>query len=96
MGNHGTLQVRGMPGWTNKSTGEIHERCTMITMNCDAHPLLCRMHKLDPFLSPDQQDKRSVIPVETQDLRTWLGGTIEEALGLIRLPVAEVFTAGPG
>jgi putative SOS response-associated peptidase YedK len=82
--------------WTDKSTGEIHESYTMVTMNCDAHPLLRRMHKPDPFLPPDQQDKRSVIPFEIQDLRTWLSGTIDEALPLIRLPAVEVFAAGAG
>ena len=81
--------------WTDQATGEIHESYTMITMNCDAHPLLRRLHKPDPFLSPDKQDKRSVVPLEIADLRSWLAGTINEATTLIRLAPVAVFEAGP-
>ena len=45
--------------WTDKATGEIVESYTMLTLNADAHPLMSRMHKPDPKLGPDQQDKRS-------------------------------------
>lgn len=50
--------------WTDKATGEAHEGYTMLTINADAHPLMGRMHKPDPKLGPDQQDRRSVIPIE--------------------------------
>lgn len=32
----------------------------MLTLNADNHPLMNRMHKPDPKLPPDQQDKRSL------------------------------------
>ena len=54
-----------------------------------------RMHKPDPKLGPDQQDKRSVVPIELADLDTWLGGTGEEASKLLRLAPVETFEAGP-
>ncbi|KWT68576.1 protein of unknown function DUF159 [Comamonas testosteroni] len=40
----------------------------------DSHPLMSRMHKPDPKLPADQQDKRSVIPIEVQDIDQWLAG----------------------
>lgn len=81
--------------WTDKATGEVHESYTMLTINADAHPLMSRMHKPDPKLGPDQQDKRSVIPIELSDVDTWLAGTQAEAAALLRLAPVEIFEAGP-
>ena len=92
-------QLWGLAGlwntWTDKTTGEIVESYTMLTLNADDHPLMRRMHKPDPKLGQDQQDKRSVVPIELADLDTWLGGTREEASKLLRLAPAETFEAGP-
>jgi putative SOS response-associated peptidase YedK len=81
--------------WTDKATGEIHESYTMLTLNADAHPLMNRMHKPDPKFGPDQQDKRSVVPIELADVDTWLCGSLAEAARLIRLPPVEIIDAGP-
>ena len=81
--------------WTDKATGEVHESYTMLTINADAHPLMRRMHKPDPKLAADQQDKRSVIPVEMADVDRWLEGSVADAEGLLRLAPAGVFEAGP-
>ena len=67
----------------------------MLTLNADKHPLMNQMHKPDPALGPDQQDKRSVIPIALVDVDTWLAGTIEEAKRLLRLVPVEAFDAGP-
>lgn len=40
----------------------------MLTINADSHPLMRRMHKPDPKLPADQQDKRSVVPIEFADV----------------------------
>jgi hypothetical protein len=40
----------------------------MLTINADVHPLMRRMHKPDPKVGPEQQDKRSVIPIELCDV----------------------------
>lgn len=50
--------------WTDPVTGEIVSSYTMLTLNCNGHPLLSRMRKLYPKLSPDRQDKRTVVPLE--------------------------------
>jgi putative SOS response-associated peptidase YedK len=80
--------------WTDPVTGEIVVSYTLLTQNCDAHPLLKLMHKPDPKLPPDAQDKRSVIPIEREDWSTWLRGSNEDALSLVRLPPADLFAHG--
>lgn len=81
--------------WIDNATGEIHESYTLLTINAEADPLMSRMHKPDPDLPPNQQDKRSVIPIETEDVDTWLVGTMDEAKKLLRLAPVEVFAATP-
>lgn len=87
--------------WTDKKTGEVHESYTMLTLNANSHPLMSRMHKpeVDKVtkkpLPLDQQDKRSVIVIEAEDVDLWLAGPIEEAKKLLKLAPAEAFEAGP-
>jgi putative SOS response-associated peptidase YedK len=81
--------------WVDKETGEVVESYTMLTINADAHPLMSRMHKPDPKLGPDAQDKRSVIPVELEDVDLWLTGTVEQAQALLQVAPVEMFDAGP-
>lgn len=51
----------------------------MLTQNCDGHPLLSRFHRPEPSLPMDKQDKRTVVPLEVSDFKTWLTGTEDEA-----------------
>lgn len=81
--------------WIDKATGEVHESYTMLTINADAHPLMSRMHKPDPKLGPDQQDKRSVISIEVADVDHWLLGTPDEVVELLRPPAMDLIDAGP-
>lgn len=81
--------------WTDQATGEVHESYTMLTINCDGHPLMGRMHKPDPKLPTDKQDKRSVISIEACDVDQWLAGTVADAQELLRVPALELFAAGP-
>jgi putative SOS response-associated peptidase YedK len=81
--------------WIDKATGSIHESYTMLTLNADDHPLMSRMHKPDPKLPADQQDKRSVVAIELADVDAWLRGSIDEASELVRVPAVEVFNAAP-
>ncbi|WP_375577510.1 hypothetical protein [Paracidovorax oryzae] len=55
----------------------------MLTINADHDPLMSRMHRPDPKRPPDRQDKRSVIPIELEDVGTWLAGTVAEASKLL-------------
>lgn len=81
--------------WKDPANGQEVESYTMLTLNADHHPLMRRMHKPDPKLGPDQQDKRSVIAIEQADVDQWLAGTVQEAQELLRLSPVEVFDAGP-
>lgn len=81
--------------WTDKSTGEVVESYTMLTINADAHPLISRMHRPDPKLPPDQQDKRSVVAIEMADVQVWLEGTPADAARLVAPPSIDVIDAGP-
>lgn len=72
--------------WTDKQTGEVIESYTMLTINADAHPIMSRMHKPDPRLGPNEQDKRSVIALEHDDIALWLGGQPGQIGALLRPP----------
>ena len=85
--------------WTDPATGEVVPSYTMLTINCNAHPLLRLMHRPDTdkdgnVLPPEQQDKRTVVPLEREHWATWLHGTNEEAAALVRLAPAEIYAHG--
>jgi len=67
----------------------------MLTLNADHHPLMSRMHKPDRRLGPDEQDKRSVVPIDRSDFDQWLHGTVADAAKLIKLAPVDTFEAGP-
>ena len=75
--------------WVDHSTGEVVESYTMLTVNADDHPIMSRMHKPDPKLAEDQQDKRSVVAIEQGDVERWLSGSLEEIRDLMTAPRME-------
>lgn len=77
--------------WTDGKTGEVVPNFTCITVNCDHHPLLNRLHKPDPKLGPDEQDKRSLVHIDQADWDTWLHGTANEAAALLVPAHAQLF-----
>lgn len=79
----------------SQAPGEVYESYTMLTINADAHPLMNRMHKPVPKLPANQQDKRSVIPIEMANVDQWLAGTVKEASAFLLLAPAETFSAKP-
>lgn len=81
--------------WIDKDSGEILETYTLLTVNADDHPIMRRMHKPDPKLPVDQQDKRSLIAIEPGDVDLWLGGSLREVTPLLRPPAARTLAAGP-
>jgi hypothetical protein len=66
----------------------------MLTVNADDHPLMSRMHKPDPKLAADQQDKRSVVAIEQGDVEQWLQGSIDKAAALLSAPALESLRFG--
>ena len=81
--------------WVDKDSGEIVESYTLLTLNADAHPLMNRMHRPDPKRPPDLQDKRSVVPIELEDVDLWLAGPAAQAAQLLRLAPVDGFVATP-
>jgi len=81
--------------WTDKATGEVVESYTMLTINADDHPLMSRMHKPDPKLGADEQDKRSVVSIEQADVDQWLFGTVQDAATLVRPPSMNMLQGAP-
>lgn len=75
--------------WLDRQTGEVFESYTLLTRNADAHPLMSRMHKPDPKLPPDAQDKRSVMVVPDDQASTWLAAPLPEAVAVLELPRVE-------
>jgi putative SOS response-associated peptidase YedK len=76
--------------WVDRVTGEIHESYTMLTVNADAHPLMRRMHKPNPRYGPDDQDKRSVVAIESLNVDRWLYGNRDEVRQLVAAPSMDV------
>lgn len=81
--------------WTDRATGEVVESYTMLTVNADDHPIMNRMHKLDPKLPADQQDKRSVVAIEQHDVERWLHGSADDIRSMLAPPPVELIEAGP-
>jgi putative SOS response-associated peptidase YedK len=83
--------------WTDPLTGEVVPNYSMITQNCDGHPLLAQMHKPELDKTGQQlavQDKRAVVPLERDKWDEWLHGSLEQADILIQVPPLEMFRHG--
>ena len=50
---------------------------------------------LKGYVPPEEQDKRSVIPVAFEDVDLWLHGRTEDVRSLLRLDERQPFEAGP-
>jgi putative SOS response-associated peptidase YedK len=81
--------------WLDRTTGEVIESYTMLTVNADDHPIMSRMHKPDPKLPPDQQDKRSMVAIEPNAIEQWLRGDVAEASRLLVPPAVGLIDSGP-
>lgn len=81
--------------WVDKATNELWESYTMLTINADGHELMGRMHKPDPKLPADAQDKRSVVVLEPELWDTWLEAPVDVARQLITLAPASIYDARP-
>lgn len=81
--------------WTDADTGEVVPSYTMLTQNCDDHPLLKLMHRPDVKRPAHMQDKRTVVPLEMSDWDAWLRGSAEQAESLIHVLPMQLFLSGP-
>jgi len=81
--------------WVDPASGEVVPSYTMVTVNCDSHPLLSRMHKPDAALPADAQDKRAIVPLPRDRWEAWLTAPVDQAKALCTLPDESAFDAGP-
>ena len=81
--------------WVDKGSGEVVESYTMLTINADGHSLFGRMHKPDPRLSLEAQDKRMVVVVDDHNWDAWLDGPPELARTLVSRAPTSLFGCGP-
>ncbi len=92
-------QPMGLAGlwntWRGPAGDQAVETFTMLTLNADDHPLMSRMHKPDPRLGPDEQDKRMVVVLDHAAQATWLHGSAAEAERVVAQWPADRFSAGP-
>lgn len=77
--------------WVDRDTGEVVPSFTMVTVTCDDHPLLSRLHRPDHKLPADRQDKRAVVHVEPEHWAQWLEGSADEARELLAPAPMEMF-----
>jgi putative SOS response-associated peptidase YedK len=91
-------QLWGLAGlwntWVDQQTGKVIESYTMLTVNADSHAVMNRMHKPDPKLPPEQQDKRSVVAIDAKDVERWLHGDTAEVRELLTPPDPALIDAG--
>lgn len=74
---------------------KLHEGHSRPKGRAEGHPLMGRMHKPDPKLPAEQQDMRSLIPLEAHDFDRWLTCTVEEAREMLKVPPVELLDAEP-
>ena len=60
--------------WVDPESGEVVPNYTMITRNCNGHPLLSLMQKPGPGKPADKQNKRTVVLLQPGYWRTWPSG----------------------
>ena len=74
--------------WTDSASGECIHSFSLLTVNADGHPLLCRMHR-------PGDEKRMLVIVPPTHYRTWLGATLHQATDFMRTTPAEELTGAP-
>lgn len=70
----------------DKESGEVLMSFSMLTVNADDHPLMKRFHKPD-------DEKRSVVVIQSHEFKKWLTANHEDAFRLLKAPEEQDFTA---
>ncbi|MFN7881463.1 MAG: SOS response-associated peptidase [bacterium] len=65
----------------------------MLTINADTHPIFRELHKPDPKLPPDRQDKRMVVILGEDSYDAWLDAPESESMEFMRQYPAELLSA---
>jgi putative SOS response-associated peptidase YedK len=83
--------------WVDHASGEVVPNFTALTVNCNDHPLLGRLHKPEVDkatkqpLPHDQQDKRAIVHIGPENWSAWLHGSVTVARRLLVPAPVEMF-----
>lgn len=78
------LGIAGIWQSWRTATGEWTLSFAMLTINADTHPIFRQLHKPDPKLPPDQQDKRMVVILHEDSYAAWLAAPPERSMDFMR------------
>jgi putative SOS response-associated peptidase YedK len=79
------LGVAGLYERRSAANGAVAYSFTMLTLNADTHSVFNQMHKPDPKLPPDQQDKRMVVILPRGLYGDWLDAPPEQAMEFMKM-----------
>jgi putative SOS response-associated peptidase YedK len=89
-----TLGIAGLWAEWRHPSGELVNSFTMLTINADRHPIFRHLHRPDPKLSPQSQDKRMVVVLNESDYGPWLGATAQQSREfLVQYPADKLIAA---
>ncbi|WPB56627.1 SOS response-associated peptidase [Xylophilus sp. GOD-11R] len=94
------MGIAGLYEQRRTADGRTAFSFTMLTLNADAHPIFRELHRPDPRLGPDAQDKRMVAILPRGLYDAWLDAPVEKSMDFMRMfpadrLVAEARPAGP-
>lgn len=72
--------------WTDRSSGEIVESFSMLTINADGHAVMGRFHR-------PGDERRSLVVVPADNWHTWLSATTTHAASMFNAMYASEFAA---
>ena len=79
------LGVAGLYERRHTASGDPAYSFTMLTLNADTHSVFNQMHKPDPKLPADQQDKRMVVILPRGLYRDWLDAPPGQAMEFMKM-----------
>ncbi|WP_424196611.1 SOS response-associated peptidase (plasmid) [Ampullimonas aquatilis] len=85
--DHEPFSVAGIwDRWTDKTSGEVVQSFSMLTINADGHPIMGQFHK-------PGDEKRSLVIVPPSSRKDWLSATADNAFDLMRELPTQEFTS---
>ena len=88
-----TLGVAGIWQPWRAPNGEWTLSFAMLTINADTHPIFRELHKPDPKLPADKQDKRMVVILNKDSYGAWLDAPASKSMEFMRQFPADHLTA---
>lgn len=90
-----TLGIAGIWQAWRTPAGHWVSSFAMLTINADTHPIFRGLHKPDPKLPPEKQDKRMVVILNEDSYERWLDAPVEHSMDFMRQYPAESLSVLP-